>query len=74
MPDYNQLRELCKEGSKVSTAVIDEFILHYAAKRDKLDQEFETKIFRFRHAKREMPSNWTVLIKAQYIGHVKRFF
>ena len=69
MPDYNQLRELCKKGSKVSTVVIDEFILYYAAKRDKMDQEFDAKIFHFRHAEREMPSNWTGLIKAQYIGH-----
>lgn len=69
MPDYNHLRELCQKGSKVSAAVIDEFILYYAAKRDKLDQEFETRISRFRHAERGMPSNWTGLIKAQYIGH-----
>jgi len=69
MPDYNQLRELCQKGSKVSTAVIDEFILYYAAKRDKLDQEFETRISRFRHTEKGMPSNWTGLIKAQYIGH-----
>ncbi|MEJ7769502.1 MAG: hypothetical protein WKF89_16910 [Chitinophagaceae bacterium] len=69
MPDYNQLKEMCNKGSKISTAVIDEFILHYAAKRDKLDQEFEAKISRFTHAEREMPSSWTGLITAQYIGH-----
>ncbi len=69
MPDYNQLRELCKKGSQVSTGVIDEFILHYAAKRDRLDQEFDTKVSRFKHAEREMPASWTELIEAQYIGH-----
>jgi hypothetical protein len=69
MPDYKHLRELCKQVSKVSTTVIDEFLLYYAAKRDKLDREFDAKNFRFRHAEKEMPSNWTSLIKAQYIGH-----
>jgi hypothetical protein len=69
MPDYNQLRELCKMESKLSTSVIDEFILHYAAKRNKVDQEFDEKLSRFRHAVKEMPSNWTGLVRAQYMGH-----
>ncbi len=60
MPDYNHLRELCQKGSKVSTAVIDEFILYYAAKRDKLDQEFETRISRFRHAELGVPEISTI--------------
>jgi len=69
MPDYNQLHDLCQNDSNISKAVIDEFLLYYAAKRDKLDQEFETRISRFRDIVREMPSNWKGLIKAQYIGH-----
>jgi hypothetical protein len=68
MPDYNQLRDLCQNVSKISNAAIDEFLLYYAAKRDKVDKEFETRISRFRDTKREMPSNWKGLIKAQYIG------
>jgi len=69
MPDYNQLRDLCQNDSNISKAVIDEFLLYYAAKRDKLDREFETRISRFRDIEREMPSNWKGLIKAQFIGH-----
>ncbi|MEP7277208.1 MAG: hypothetical protein ABI813_01075 [Bacteroidota bacterium] len=69
MPDYNQVRELCKKSSKISTGVIDEFIIYYAAKRDKLDEEFDAKISRFKKAVKEMPSNWTGMVKAQYIGH-----
>ncbi len=69
MPDYSQLREQCNKVSRISTAVIDDFIVYYAAKRDKLDQEFESRISRFRHAGKGMPSNWSGLIEAQYIGH-----
>jgi hypothetical protein len=69
MPDYEQLRDLCQNVSKISNAAIDEFLLYYAATRDKVDREFETRISRFRDTEREMPSNWKGLIKAQYIGH-----
>ena len=69
MLDYNQLRDSCQNDSKISEAVIDKFLLYYAAQRDKVDREFETKISRFRDIEREMPSNWKGLIKAQFIVH-----
>ncbi len=69
MPDYNQLQELCKIESKLSSSVIDEFILHYAAQHDKVDQEFDKKLSRFRHAVKEMSPNWAGLVKAQYMAH-----
>ena len=69
MPEYYQLREMCNDVSRISKAVIDEFILYYAVKRDNLDQEFENRISRFRHTERGMPSDWIGMIKAQYIVH-----
>jgi hypothetical protein len=69
MLDYTLLRELCDKASKVSKSVIDEFILYYAAKCDKLDKEFDMKLSRFRVIEKEMPANWRGLAKSQYIGH-----
>ena len=69
MPDYNQLRAICRNESEISKTVVDDFLVYYAATRDKVDQEFERKISRFSHIEREMPSNWRGLIKAQFIGY-----
>ncbi len=69
MPDYNQLRDLCQQDSDISRTLIDEFLLHYAARQDKAHREFETRISRFKETLKEMPANWKDLIKAQYIGH-----
>jgi hypothetical protein len=68
MPDYNHLLDRCSYVNKISTTLIDEFLVYYAVKCDKVDREFETRISRFREIEKEMPSNWKGLIKAQYIG------
>jgi hypothetical protein len=69
MPDYNQLRDLCQQDTDISRSLIDEFLLYYAAVQDKIDQQFESRISRFRETEREMPGNWKELVKAQYIAH-----
>ena len=43
MPEYDQLRAICRNESEISKTVIDDFLLYYAAARDKVDQEFERK-------------------------------
>jgi hypothetical protein len=43
MPDYNQLRDLCQQESHISGAVLDKFLLYYAAVQDKIDQQFEAR-------------------------------
>jgi hypothetical protein len=69
MRDFDKIREVCKRVNDISSAVIDEFLLYYAARRDKLDHDFETKFSRFKNSVSGMPSNWYGLIKAQYIVH-----
>lgn len=69
MPDYEKMRDLCIKGGKVSSSVVDEFLVYYAASRDKLADEFDARIARFKDALKELPSNWTGLLKSQYIVH-----
>jgi hypothetical protein len=68
MPDYNHLLDRCRYVNKISASLIDDFLVYYAARHDKVEREFETRISRFRDIEKEMPSNWKGLIKAQYIG------
>lgn len=69
MPDYEYLRKNCNANSAVSEAVLDGFILHYAAKQDNLGKEFDRKISKYKHAVQGMPSGWINMIKSQYIIH-----
>ncbi len=63
------MRILCQNMTRISGTATDKFLLHYAAARDKVDKEFETKFSRFRDIGRSMPSERKGLILAQYIGH-----
>lgn len=69
MPDYNHLRELCLKSTEISTEALDEFLIYYAAGKDKLDEEFETRLSRFKQPIRPMPASWIRMLKSQYIGH-----
>ena len=69
MPDYQNLINICEEGNRISSIVIDDFLVYYAAHRDKPDREFEDRIERFRSTVKKLPASWTRLVKAQYIAH-----
>lgn len=69
MPDFQQLISLCEEGNRISSSVIDDFLIYYAARRDKLDREFEDRIERYRSSAKKLPSSWFGSAKAQYIAH-----
>lgn len=68
MTDYKLLLDRCQYINKISVSVIDKFLMYYAARQDKVEREFESRISRFRDIEKEMPSNWKGMIKAQYIG------
>ena len=69
MRDYDHIRKLCHKSTQISSIVIDEFIMYYAAKRDKLIQEFDSRFSRFRHAGKDMPGSWLRMIQSQYVVH-----
>ena len=39
MNDYTEIKKKCDEASRISSAVIDDFLLHYAAAKDNLARE-----------------------------------
>jgi len=69
MPDYAQLRSVCKESSALSKAVIDDFLIPYAAQRERLDREMDIRFGQFKKVIRDLQPGWINLFKAQYIGH-----
>lgn len=69
MTDYNQLRTICHMNREVSAQVIDEYLIYYAAKHDKLDQEMDQKTKPYRHILRKLPEGTPQFLKSQYIAH-----
>ena len=69
MKDFNHILSVCKETSRITSAVVDEFLLYYAADRYNLVPEMDKKFAAYRHIIKEFPEEWENRIKAQYIGH-----
>lgn len=69
MSEYTNWKERCDYVNSISSSLIDGFLMYYAAQKDKIDREFETRISRFKETTRQMPSSWKGMIKTQYIVH-----
>ncbi len=69
MNNYKELLNVCQENQKTTRVVVDEFLLYYAAERDKLDQEMDKRLARYKHITSKIQKEWERMIKAQYITH-----
>jgi hypothetical protein len=67
--DYDSIRLICEESSAISSKVIDEFLIYYAAARNKTDKEFDKRLAAFKHIAKELEDSWIGYFKSQYIAH-----
>lgn len=69
MPNYKALRSRCLQTEKLTSTVIDEFLIYYGASQSKLEREFNQRMAPFRHIVRQLPDEWKNMLKGQYIAH-----
>lgn len=69
MPNYKDIRNHCRQTERLSATVIDEFLIDYVARKDKLNRKAEKKLARYRHLIREFPEGWREVAATQYIAH-----
>jgi hypothetical protein len=69
MKDFKTVKIICEENSKISSKVIDEFLLYYAAKRNNLEHEMNSGFAAYKHITHKLQKEWINLFKSQYIIH-----
>jgi len=69
MKNYAAIKAICQSNSDLSSQILDDFLLHYAADKDKLGKEADQRLRTFRHVIQDMDKAWVNLIKSQYIMH-----
>ena len=69
MNDFKNLKAICRENSEMSRSLVDEFLVNYAARNEKLDKEMNERLARYRHITREFQNSWVNMLKMQYIAH-----
>lgn len=69
MTDFEEIKKICERTSRITSTVIDDFILHYAAAKDNLAREFDQRIATYKHVTRQLEASWVNMLKSQYIVH-----
>ncbi|TVR34913.1 MAG: hypothetical protein EA390_02455 [Balneolaceae bacterium] len=69
MPDYTSIRNHCRNFQHLTSTVIDDFLIYYAAQQDRLDRNAEKELNRYRHISKKMPEKWKNMSITQFIGH-----
>lgn len=69
MINYDDLRSHCLKTQQLKSAVIDEFLIYYAARKDALNREAKKKLARYRHVSKKLTEEWKNMIMTQYIAH-----
>ncbi|HUW93718.1 MAG TPA: hypothetical protein VMV74_11190 [Bacteroidales bacterium] len=69
MKDFNQIISVCKETTSISTKVVDDFLIYYAAAWNNLEYEMNRTFAAYKHITQKFPKEWENKLKAQYIAH-----
>ncbi|HEY5392990.1 MAG TPA: hypothetical protein VIJ57_12780 [Hanamia sp.] len=69
MIDYQNIKKICQQDSAIVQSVVDDFLIHYAAKQDKLEHEASQKLAKYKHITGKQDPAWVKFLKTQYIAH-----
>ncbi len=60
---------MCRQDSVIAQSVVDDFLIHYAAKQNNLEREASRKLAKYRHITGKQDPGWVKFLKTQYIAH-----
>lgn len=67
--DYNLIREICMNHTRISGVLIDEELMYYADGRENLVKKIKAKLKHYQHITEKWPSSYINFIIAQLIIH-----
>lgn len=68
--DYADIILHCDVMSAISREVIDNFLIYYAAEKERLEPRMDALLKKHRNAVREIPKSYVNMIKSEYIAHL----
>ncbi len=69
MSKYANLKAFCNESSAISAKVVDDFLMFYAAKTNRLDAKTDKLLAKYKFIFKSQDPSWFRLCKAQLIVH-----
>lgn len=69
MPSYSDIKKHCEESSKISKDLIDDFLIYYAADKERLVPVMDSALKKYKSAAKDIPESYLNYLKSEYIGH-----
>lgn len=69
MPNYEEIKSICDRDMKISREVVDDYLIYYAARKDKLEKEMFRRFDRFSHILPKFDPADVNRFYAQYLSH-----
>lgn len=67
--NYEEIKNHCEQLSKLSRNVIDEFLIHYVAEKEKLEQKMFAHIKKYNSTAREIEDSYINFLNSEFIAH-----
>ncbi|MBN1447950.1 MAG: hypothetical protein JXA28_08460, partial [Bacteroidetes bacterium] len=68
MTDFPAIEQRCRENSRYSETLVDDFLLDYCDERDDTLRDLMRGLDKYRDVVSELPEHWFGHITAQYLG------
>lgn len=69
MVDYQKIKTVCDNNTRISKAFVDEFLIYFIAKNEGLEEKIFRQFGYFRNVIIKMPESWTRMLVSQLIAH-----
>jgi len=66
-PDFKRLENHCRRHRTISDKVLDQFLMNFIAKRERMDQKMKDLEQKYRHIIRKMPREFFPMMMGEYI-------
>jgi hypothetical protein len=63
--NYSIIKKLCEENSRLSASVIDNFMIYYAAEKEKLEPQLEVQLKKYKRVVNEIPVSYIGFLKSE---------
>ena len=69
MKTFPELRKICKQNSRISERVVDDFLINYTAGHQGMEKKMDQRFAHYRHVTKALGNQALNLLKAQYLAH-----
>lgn len=69
MTDFNEIKKHCEANSRISSQVIDQFLIYYAAEKGHLVPQMEDQLRRYSQVARNLDPKYVNFLKSEFIAH-----